>query len=282
LGALDRSKLDLVTLLHVTDTHHLRVVGSPRVMSYRGARAALEKAGEVLLQRASQQTSVVLSESAVRPRTRIRTVLLGGTPAASIVGRAAQEQSSLIVMGTRGLSDIKGFLLGSVARKVASLAPCPVLVVKRPLPTIDRLLLAVDHSTGSRRAVRFLRSGFVPQSAAVTICTSVETPVSDLASRYLSALQLEELKRPVLERAADLIAKLRSTFIKEGYTVTTNVQMNHVIDAIIKLTAAEQSDLLVVGSRGLTGTERLRLGSVSESLLKYATCSVLIVRGGRA
>jgi nucleotide-binding universal stress UspA family protein len=251
-------------------------------MSYRGAKAALEKAGDALLRQASQQANVVLSQSALRPRTKIRTVMLAGSPAATIVGRAAQERSHLIVVGTRGLSDVKGFLLGSVARKVASLAPCPVLVVKQPLLTVSRVLLAVDHSKGSRAAARFLRSGFLPDTAAITICTSAETPVSDLASRYLSDRQLEDLKQPVLDRATDLVTELREEFIKEGYTVTTNVQMNHVIDTIIKLATANHSELLVVGSRGLTGKERLHLGSVSESLLKYAPCSVLIVRGARA
>jgi len=282
VGALDRSKLESLTLLHVADTHKLKLMGSPRVMSYRGAKAALEKAGDALLRQASQQANVVLSQSALRPRTKIRTVMLAGSPAATIVGRAAQERSHLIVVGTRGLSDVKGFLLGSVARKVASLAPCPVLVVKQPLLTVSRVLLAVDHSKGSRAAARFLRSGFLPDTAAITICTSAETPVSDLASRYLSDRQLEDLKQPVLDRATDLVTELREEFIKEGYTVTTNVQMNHVIDTIIKLATANHSELLVVGSRGLTGKERLHLGSVSESLLKYAPCSVLIVRGARA
>jgi nucleotide-binding universal stress UspA family protein len=282
LGVLDRSRLDSITLLHVADTHKLNVVGSPRVMSYRGARAALEKAGDDLLRRACQQADVVLSQSAIKPRTKIRTVILAGSPAATIVRRAAQERSHLIVVGTRGLSDVKGFLLGSVARKVASLAPCPVLVVKRPLPPASRVLLAVDDSKGSRAAARFLRSGILPETAAVTICTSVETPVTDLAARYLSDRQIEELRRPVLERATNLVAELRAEFIKEGYAVTTDVQMNHVIDMILKQATANRSDLLVVGSRGLTGTERLRLGSVSESVLKYAPCSVLIVRGTRA
>jgi len=36
----------------------------------------------------------------------------------------------LIVIGSRGMGDIKGFLLGSVSRKVVSSAPCPVLVIK--------------------------------------------------------------------------------------------------------------------------------------------------------
>jgi len=282
LGALERSSLESITLLHVADTHKLKVAGSPRVIGYRGARAALEKAGDVLLQRASQQADVVLSQSALEPRTKVRTILLAGSPAETIVRRAAQERSHLILVGTRGLSDVKGFLLGSVARKVASLAPCPVLVIKRPLSTISRVLLAVDHSKGSRAAARFLRAGILPDTAAITICTSAETPVTDLASRYLSERQLEELKRPVLDRATELVTELREEFIKEGYAVSTEVRMNHVIDTIIKLATANHSELLVVGSRGLTGMERLQLGSVSESLLKYAPCSVLIVRGARA
>jgi len=282
VGALDRSNLESLTLLHVADTHKLNQMGSPRVMSYRGARAALEKAGDALLQQASQQANVVLSQSAVRPRTKVRTVMLEGFPPTVIVRRATQERANLIVVGTRGLSDVKGFLLGSVARKVASLAPCPVLVVRRPFPMVGRVLLAVDHSKGSRAAAQFILSGILPGTAAITICTSAETPITDLAARYLSDQQLEELKRPVFERATDLVTEIREEFIKEGYTVTTDVQMNHVIDTILKLALANHTELLVVGSRGLTGMERLQLGSVSESLLKYAPCSVLIVRGARA
>lgn len=282
LGSLDQSKIESITLLHVVDTHKLKAVGSPRVVSYRGAKAALEKAGAALLKRARQQAEVALSQSAIRPRTKIRTVMLTGSPAATIVQRAAQERSHLLVMGTRGLSDIKGFLLGSVARKVASTAPCPLLVIKRPLQSANRVLLAVDHSKYSRTAARFLRTGFLPETATITIYTSAETPVTDLAARYLSDEQLSELKRPVLEQATALVTELREEFIKEGYTVTTEVQLDHVIETIIKLATVSQSDLLVVGSRGLTGMERLHLGSVSESLLKYAPCSILIVRGARA
>ena len=53
-------------------------------------------------------------------------------------------------------------------------------------------------------------------------------------------------------------------------------------DTIVKQVEADQADLLVIGSRRLTKSERLHLGSVSESLLRHAPCSVLIVRGTRA
>jgi nucleotide-binding universal stress UspA family protein len=45
---------------------------------------------------------------------------------------------------------------------------------------------------------------------------------------------------------------------------------------------ADHADLLVIGSRELSKSERLHLGSVSESLLRHAPCSILIARGPRA
>jgi nucleotide-binding universal stress UspA family protein len=138
VGALGRNALSAVTLLHVADTRHLKPVGAPHVATYRGAKAALEKSGEDILRRAAGHAEVALSQSAARPRTTVRTLLLHGSPASTVARRAAQERSDLIVLGTRGLSDIEGFLLGSIARQVASLAVCPVLVVKRPMKQLRR------------------------------------------------------------------------------------------------------------------------------------------------
>jgi nucleotide-binding universal stress UspA family protein len=181
-------------------------------------------------------------------------------------------------MGSRGLSDIKGFLLGSTSRQVAAMAPCSVFVVKKPLSSLGRVTLAVDDSRPSRIAAQFLRSHILSDPAAVTILSSAESPVSELAARYLSASQRSELMEPVMERTSRMISTLRDEFIKEGWTAATKVQMDHVIDSIVKHVEADSTDLLVVGSRRLTKSERLHLGSVSESLLRHAPCSVLIVR----
>ena len=53
-----------------------------------------------------------------------------GEPARVILDRAASVGADLVVMGTRGLSELKGLLLGSVSHKVLQLAECPCLTIK--------------------------------------------------------------------------------------------------------------------------------------------------------
>jgi nucleotide-binding universal stress UspA family protein len=57
-----------------------------------------------------------------------------GHVAKNIVETAAELRSDLIVMGSRGLSDVQGLLLGSVTHKVIQLAPVAVLVARGPIP----------------------------------------------------------------------------------------------------------------------------------------------------
>jgi nucleotide-binding universal stress UspA family protein len=60
---------------------------------------------------------------------KIRTELLEGPEAESILQAAETSQADLIVIGTRGFGAVKGMLVGSVSRKVIHFAPCPVMVV---------------------------------------------------------------------------------------------------------------------------------------------------------
>jgi nucleotide-binding universal stress UspA family protein len=281
IGTLGRSALSSVTLLHVLDTRHLKPASAPHVATYRGVKAAMDKSGDAILRRATGYLETALSQSAKRPGTDVRTLSLRGAPASAIVQRAAHDRSDLIVLGTRGLSDIKGFLLGSVARKVASLAGCPVLIVKQPMDRLRRVLLAVDDSKHSRNAAKFLRAGLLPETAEVTVFSSVPSPFTDLAAGFLSESTRKTLVRPQIEQAEQLVAGIRQDFLKEGYAVFTDVQQNHVVEHIMKLAEAGLTDLLVVGARGLSNRERLELGSVSDSLLRHAPCSILIVRGAR-
>ncbi len=61
---------------------------------------------------------------------KIKRAVTSGHPAEAIVAVAKKENADLIVLGTRGLSDIKGIVVGSVSHQVMHLATCPCLTVK--------------------------------------------------------------------------------------------------------------------------------------------------------
>lgn len=62
--------------------------------------------------------------------TGITRVVEDGDPARRILESAEKENASVIVMGSRGLSDIEGLLLGSVSHKVNHLARCTCITVR--------------------------------------------------------------------------------------------------------------------------------------------------------
>lgn len=66
-----------------------------------------------------------IEQGAKTPRAFVR----NGPPARTIVKFAKEREADLIVLGSRGLGDREGYLLGSVSHKVTSLSSCPVMVV---------------------------------------------------------------------------------------------------------------------------------------------------------
>jgi nucleotide-binding universal stress UspA family protein len=68
-------------------------------------------------------------EAERRSARPVRSLVLRGDPAASIVRHARDERCDLVVVGTHGRSGVARLVLGSVAERVARQSPCPVLVV---------------------------------------------------------------------------------------------------------------------------------------------------------
>ena len=66
----------------------------------------------------------------LRAGTRFEDRIMEGPAGKTIVHVAVIEKCDLIVMGTRGRSDLQGLLLGSVTHRVLQTAPCPVVVVR--------------------------------------------------------------------------------------------------------------------------------------------------------
>jgi nucleotide-binding universal stress UspA family protein len=111
-------------LVHVPQgaaADRVMVLGGAAVMIHAD-RAQIEAAGNTLIAAAE-----ALAES--RVPGRVTSELRAGDPAREIVRCAEDSESDCIVIGSRGLGDFGGLLLGSVSHKVNHTAPCTCVTV---------------------------------------------------------------------------------------------------------------------------------------------------------
>jgi len=110
-----------VTLLHVIPRHLIYGKGGPVVAECYDPQE--ERAHSVDLLETNAQ---LLKERGIGPT--IKKELETGDPADLILAAAEEADVDLIILGSRGLSTVRRFMLGSVSTKVASHAHCAVLV----------------------------------------------------------------------------------------------------------------------------------------------------------
>lgn len=84
----------------------------------------MEEEGKEILERAAK----IVTEAGLQMTTKIA----HGVPAEEILKEVEKERYDLIVIGSRGLSEVKAFFLGSVSDKVSHHSSCSVLIVKEP------------------------------------------------------------------------------------------------------------------------------------------------------
>ena len=203
-----------------------------------------------------------------------------GDPRTVITDAAAARAADLVVVGARSLGVVASALLGSVSLGVARHAPCPVLVCKGGVQPLRTVTVGLDGSLSARAALDYFAALPLPADLTLRLVGVVEPlryPSVDVPSPQLVELMkdYEEERRGELERvlgiaAADLRGRVRK--------VTTTTVVGQAAPSILSEAAKQPSDLIVVGARGLGTVKRLLLGSVSESVLRHASCSVLIVR----
>lgn len=209
----------------------------------------------------------------------VRAKLLRGSPADAVARSAKREQADLLVIGSRGVTEFQPMLLGSVSRKLLMQAPCPVLVVKKPANRLKRVVLGADGSIESWEAVAWLRRLPEHSRPAVTVA-SVIPPLPMESLRVPSrALAVGNQVEGVLRREAQkLAARVAGTLRKAGFPAKGIVLSGPPGAELVTLAGRERANLIVVGSRSGRSAHEYFMGSVADTVVKHAPCSVLVYR----
>jgi len=139
-----------------------------------------------------------------------------------------------------------------------------------------KILLAIDDSKHSEDAVQGVTHFFNPKGTEVRI-VQVLPPIVISAPPQMSRGYAPELDDLVKDARA-LVDKYAQQLRALGFQVDTFVERGGVRESIINCAADWHADVILLGSGGHKGVGRLVLGSVAESVVRHAHCSVLVVR----
>ncbi len=241
-----------ITVLHIV----------PQKFSERNMAQRLEEGGQILAQAVS---TLKIDEERINPR------LKQGDPKQTVLEVAEEENSDLIIMGSRALGRIQSILQQSVSQYVFQTSTRPMLLVKDDVyvKRINRILVALDASVPAQEslhlALQFLQE--IPGGSLLLLHVNPESKITSPA------------QDPILSEAA-----------QKAKSLGINCEMLHGFgnagEQICQVAEEKNADLLILGSpdrrpsiaKGLPDLDRLLGSSLSDYVRVQANCPVLLVR----
>jgi nucleotide-binding universal stress UspA family protein len=195
-----------------------------------------------------------------------------GAPEEVLSACAAELNADLIVVGASRRGTVWRRLVGGCADRTIRVARCPVLVSRMPLSLAGaRVLFATDLSAYSvaihEQAMKTVAPLLVPGGKARSVLVLAGMPMvaSSQERTLLESVARHELDRFLGERTSSPLG------------VEPSVRFGDPARQILNEVESWGADLLVIGSRGRSGLERLLVGSVSTEVIGGAGVNVLIV-----
>lgn len=203
----------------------------------------------------------------------------GEEPYEYIVEEAEKKQVGMIVMGRRGRKGLKRLMMGSETAKVIGHASCDILVVPRAAKIECRnILTATDgskHSDAATSEAICIAKRCRAKLIVISVVPSESTSPLDIVH---SQMQRDLISEKEFKVAEDNVKRVKRIAEEEGIKAEGLILSGRPYEAIINTAKEKRADLIVVGSHGRTGLAKLLMGSVTERVIGYAECAVLIVK----
>ena len=200
-------------------------------------------------------------------------------PFLAIAEEASKVKADMIVMGRRGRTGLKRLLVGSVAKRTIGHAPCSVLVIPRnAILSCRNILVATDGSTYSEAAAKEAVSMTKSCGANLAVVTAVHAEASAPLDIISSQMQKDLIAGGEMAAAENGIRFVKDLAEKEQIKTEAYIYAGSPAEVIIHAAKEKKADVIVVGSHGRTGLERLFMGSVAERVIGTADCATLVVK----
>jgi nucleotide-binding universal stress UspA family protein len=204
--------------------------------------------------------------------------LRGGRTSDEVVALSDELGVRLLVVGSRELGTVQRILMGSHSEEIVHHARVPVLVLRQGPDVWPPALIVVgeDFSDDAKKAGELAASiGRLYGSEVVLTYSHPDLPeVPPGETRSAVARELEDMRKrdedSLQDRANELVNVLGSrpgTKVSDDYPAAVLLEAAH---------DEAQPPLIVVGSRGLAGVRRTRLGSVSTKVVTASPGPVLV------
>lgn len=197
--------------------------------------------------------------------------------AQSIVESAKAYRCDLILMGTHGYEGMARVLLGSVAERVSQLTTLPVLLLHQGIEVnsvaLKRILVPTDGSNPAENALNQaakMASDLGAQLEILHIVPEVPPLYTDFGS--INYLEWQE----TLDLHGEKMAEALKIRFPAAIITCKKAQGLSLAQTILEQASKNHSQLIVMGTHGRRGLERLVLGSVAEAVLHHAPIPVML------
>lgn len=199
-----------------------------------------------------------------------------GSPHERITQVASSTNANLILIGSGEHAKEDGFQLGTTSSRIIQKSEKPVLVVKEGTPlNVQNILCPVDFSVTSKRALKNAIAMAHKFKAELTILSVCE-PQGSSWLKPGSGREAESEKR--MEQLKVKLDDFLKGLNLAGLQWTKEVRKGNPAEEILNLISGRMTDLLVMGTQGKTGLNRLIMGSVTEKVIRAVPCSFLTLK----
>jgi nucleotide-binding universal stress UspA family protein len=217
-------------------------------------------------------------------RLRVRRELRQNAhPTEEILRYSAENHVDLIVAGTHGRTGLSHLIQGSIAEDLMREASCPVLVARthhasaeEVMPYLN-ILAPVDFSPDSEKALRYAVALAHRFDAHLQILHVVDMPV--YPAHYAVNVNLAgQFNEDFTTLSHQEMERLLAGFELRPRRCQTHVQTGRPYHEIVRFAEANEADLIVMGTRGLSRLQEFLLGGNTARVIRHAPCPVLAVK----